>query len=146
MAAPACYTYCNFSPATNSLSNSKLKPINSLLCDSFFKPIISSKAHPFYSLPRLRVCQRKFASLTQKRSQRLVVALSGLVDGNSETYPEAEPTDLNAGTTIDTKLPRRSLLVQFTCGECGERTQRLINRLAYERGLVYVQDVKNITN
>lgn len=29
--------------------------------------------------------------------------------------------------------------MQFTCNECGERTQRLINRLAYERGLVYVQ-------
>lgn len=41
--------------------------------------------------------------------------------------------------TIDIKLPRRSLLVQFTCDGCGERTQRLINRLAYERGLVYVQ-------
>lgn len=42
-------------------------------------------------------------------------------------------------TTIDIKLPRRSLLVQFTCNECGERTQRFINRLAYERGLVFVQ-------
>ncbi|OMO83035.1 hypothetical protein CCACVL1_11592 [Corchorus capsularis] len=46
----------------------------------------------------------------------------------------------NADASIDIKLPRRSLLVQFTCGDCGERTERLINRLAYERGLVYVQD------
>jgi hypothetical protein len=43
------------------------------------------------------------------------------------------------GANIDIKLPRRSLLVQFTCDVCGERTKRLINRLAYERGLIYVQ-------
>lgn len=29
--------------------------------------------------------------------------------------------------------------MQFSCNQCGERTERLINRLAYERGLVYVQ-------
>jgi protein import protein ZIM17 len=43
------------------------------------------------------------------------------------------------GVKIDIKLPRRSLLVQFTCNVCGERTKRLVNRLAYERGLIYVQ-------
>lgn len=43
------------------------------------------------------------------------------------------------GAHIDIKLPRRSLLVQFTCDLCGERTKRLVNRLAYERGLIYVQ-------
>lgn len=42
-------------------------------------------------------------------------------------------------TSIDIKLPRRSLLVEFSCNSCGERTKRLINRLAYERGLVFVQ-------
>lgn len=41
--------------------------------------------------------------------------------------------------TIDLKLPRRSLLVQFTCNKCGERTKRLINRVAYERGTVFLQ-------
>ncbi|XP_059648639.1 uncharacterized protein LOC132294704 isoform X2 [Cornus florida] len=41
--------------------------------------------------------------------------------------------------TIDLQLPRRSLLVHFTCDACGERTQKLINRLAYERGTVFVQ-------
>lgn len=29
--------------------------------------------------------------------------------------------------------------MQFTCDACGERTKRLINRLAYERGTVFVQ-------
>jgi protein import protein ZIM17 len=41
--------------------------------------------------------------------------------------------------SIDLNLPRRSLLVQFTCDLCGERTKRLVNRLAYERGTVFVQ-------
>ena len=43
------------------------------------------------------------------------------------------------GAGIDLNLPRRSLLVQFTCNLCGERTERLVNRLAYERGAVFVQ-------
>lgn len=29
--------------------------------------------------------------------------------------------------------------MQFTCDACGERTKRLINRVAYERGTVFVQ-------
>uniref|UniRef100_J3L1P1 DNL-type domain-containing protein n=1 Tax=Oryza brachyantha TaxID=4533 RepID=J3L1P1_ORYBR len=41
--------------------------------------------------------------------------------------------------TFDLNLPRRSLLVQFTCNACGERTKRLINRVAYERGTVFLQ-------
>nr|VDD29348.1 unnamed protein product [Brassica oleracea] len=43
--------------------------------------------------------------------------------------------------SVDIKLPRRrSLQVEFSCNSCGERrTKRLINRLAYERGLVFVQ-------
>jgi hypothetical protein len=41
--------------------------------------------------------------------------------------------------TVDLKLPRRSLLVQFTCNKCGEMTKRLINRAAYERGTIFLQ-------
>lgn len=40
---------------------------------------------------------------------------------------------------IDIKLPRRSLLIEFTCNACGARSQKFINRLAYERGTVFVQ-------
>lgn len=58
---------------------------------------------------------------------------------DSTTDPHENISSSNADSTIDIKPPRRSLLVQFTCGDCGERTERLINRLAYERGLVYVQ-------
>lgn len=41
--------------------------------------------------------------------------------------------------SFDIKLPRRSLLVQFTCNKCDARTERLINRVAYERGTVFLQ-------
>ncbi|CAN6550333.1 unnamed protein product [Malus baccata var. baccata] len=47
--------------------------------------------------------------------------------------------EFSKDATIDIQLPRRSLLVKFTCNLCGERTNRLVNRLAYERGLIYVQ-------
>ncbi|XP_065880183.1 uncharacterized protein [Euphorbia lathyris] len=130
---------CTFFPATESLSSSTLKQcrrIDSHLSTSFFKPISSSKRHSFSSNPRLVISQTKLAS---SRCGHRIAAVAGLADRNSETYPEAEVNDSNVGASIDTKLPRRSLLVQFTCGECGGRTQRLINRLAYEQGTVYVQ-------
>lgn len=55
---------------------------------------------------------------------------------NSVLFPACS---LQKDATIDIQLPRRSLLVKFTCNLCGERTDRLVNRLAYERGLIYVQ-------
>ncbi|KAG9450033.1 hypothetical protein H6P81_009998 [Aristolochia fimbriata] len=73
----------------------------------------------------------------------------GCEDNNSELPLESEPSSCleesrissssNLEATVDLKFPRRSLLVQFTCNACGERSQRLINRLAYERGTVFVQ-------
>ena len=37
------------------------------------------------------------------------------------------------------RSPRRNLLVQFTCDSCGVRTQRIINRVAFDRGTVFLQ-------
>ena len=34
---------------------------------------------------------------------------------------------------------RRSLLVSFTCNACGGRSERLVNPLAWEKGMVIVQ-------
>ncbi|PWZ32635.1 Iron-sulfur cluster co-chaperone protein HscB, mitochondrial [Zea mays] len=64
-------------------------------------------------------------------------------DSSSSRFPcrlllEAQGAG-TAEAAIDIKLPRRSLLVQFTCNACGERTKRLINRVAYERGTVFLQ-------
>ncbi|KAJ6910460.1 hypothetical protein NC652_021202 [Populus alba x Populus x berolinensis] len=109
----------------------------SLNTPGFQTPILHSYLMGFKKDARLRISQTKAA--LPKLSHWLVV-VSGLVDGNSETCPEAGSSDLNEeGAAIDIKLTRRSLLVQFTCNECGERSQRLINRLAYEQGLVFVQ-------
>ncbi|KAJ6312463.1 hypothetical protein OIU77_014065 [Salix suchowensis] len=132
-AAAATLSQCSFSPTVTCMkSNPKREPINPLLCPNSYKPISFSTTNP-----RLRISQTE--AILAKRSRKLFL-VSGLVDGNSETYPESESCDLNKeSATIDIKLPRRSLLVQFTCNECGERSQRLINRLAYERGLVFVQ-------
>ncbi|KAI5678719.1 hypothetical protein M9H77_09669 [Catharanthus roseus] len=58
-------------------------------------------------------------------------------------FPEPREPSLSSDSSkdavIDIKLPRRSLLVKFTCNACGERSQRFVNRLAYERGTVFVQ-------
>nr|POE67304.1 dnl-type zinc finger protein [Quercus suber] len=72
--------------------------------------------------------------LPSTRCRRRLLAVSQFVEDSSQSE---EPNTTDA--KIDIKLPRRSLLVQFTCDVCGERTERLINRLAYERGLVYIQ-------
>ncbi|KAG6757826.1 hypothetical protein POTOM_038152 [Populus tomentosa] len=132
-AAAATLSKCSFLPTITCMKpNPKRKPVNPLLVPNSYQPISFSITNP-----RLRISHTE--AILPKRSRRLFV-VSGLVDGNSETYPEVESNDLNEeSATIDIKLPRRSLLVQFTCNECGERSQRFINRLAYERGLVFVQ-------
>lgn len=30
-------------------------------------------------------------------------------------------------------------MIEFTCNSCGDRTRRIVNRLAYEKGTVFVQ-------
>lgn len=71
--------------------------------------------------------------------QAKVTPFRGWVVANSD-FNEAESTsEQNEEATIDVQLPRRSLLVRFTCDACSVRSERLINRLAYERGMVYVQ-------
>ncbi|XP_031400082.1 uncharacterized protein LOC116210355 isoform X2 [Punica granatum] len=113
---------------------------------SFFKPISSvntNRSIGFSGLssspsPTAIPLQRWgcFPTLAREGKLRLrMPAVSGSLGGNEdETDQEAAVTDTESGATIDLKLPRRRLLVQFTCNECGERTNRLVNRLAYERG------------
>ncbi|CAO2179291.1 unnamed protein product [Urochloa humidicola] len=67
--------------------------------------------------------------------RRRRTAVSACSSGEASSDAAASPTE----ASVDIKLPRRSLLVQFTCNACGERTQRLINRVAYERGTVFLQ-------
>ncbi|XP_073147662.1 uncharacterized protein C24H6.02c [Henckelia pumila] len=69
--------------------------------------------------------------------------ISCSIEDCSEAYPEPTQSSVSKNAqeeaSINLNLPRRSLSVTFTCNACGSRSQRLINRLAYERGLVYVQ-------
>ncbi|XP_073279588.1 uncharacterized protein [Primulina huaijiensis] len=69
--------------------------------------------------------------------------ISCVMEDCSEEYPEPGQSSGSKNSqeeaVVDLKLPRRSLLASFTCNACGARSQRLINRLAYERGLVYVK-------
>ena len=57
-----------------------------------------------------------------------------LEDASSPTRSEQSSVP-----SIDLQLPRRRMLVTFTCNVCGERTERLVNPLAWEKGLVIVQ-------
>ncbi|XP_010262339.1 PREDICTED: uncharacterized protein LOC104600883 [Nelumbo nucifera] len=85
--------------------------------------------------PSSRILSHRAVSVVQKRRRALEDDIAELPPPE-ENY--IDDTSLRE-PTIDIKLPRRSLLVQFTCNACGERSQRLVNRLAYERGTVFVQ-------
>ncbi|XVF03485.1 hypothetical protein REPUB_Repub04eG0265300 [Reevesia pubescens] len=115
-----CGILLSFSFPKFTSKSHNYKPITSHLpFSNSFCPISSFKlAHPTVAPP--------------KRAYRVLAS-------HSTPDSHENPSRPNADSSMDIKLPRRSLLVQFTCGECGERTERLINRLAYERGLVYVQ-------
>ncbi|KAF3786334.1 DNL-type zinc finger protein [Nymphaea thermarum] len=72
----------------------------------------------------------------------------GSSDGNAELLSDSEQPSVDGGeptraaaedATLGSILPRRSLLVQFTCNACGDRTQRFVNRVAYERGTIFLQ-------
>lgn len=98
-----------------------------------YKPINNNNnnIHVFGSITFSQTPKPKLGSRCRRRR---LLAVSQFVEDSSQSE-ETNTTDAN----IDIKLPRRSLLVQFTCDVCGERTERLINRLAYERGLIYIQ-------
>lgn len=63
-------------------------------------------------------------------------AASSAPNGGSEGGSESGDDD---AVRIDLQLPRRSLLVQFTCNVCGGRSERLCNPIAWQKGLVIAQ-------
>ncbi|CAH2066226.1 unnamed protein product [Thlaspi arvense] len=105
---------------------------------SFYKPhLLSYKQKPISTtLYRSRTALVKEEA--PKQRDRSFSVFGSLTD-DSELNAIEESKDSSEVASMDIKLPRRSLLVEFTCDSCGERTKRLINRLAYERGLVFVQ-------
>ncbi|KAK1425592.1 hypothetical protein QVD17_20946 [Tagetes erecta] len=123
------YNLVRFSMATTSTSLFSLPTI--------FKPHKTTFLPcPNFIQPKLTI---KFTRLGVSYAKRKVV-ISCLVEDDSKAFLEPQGSiEANHGATIDLKLPRRSLLVQFTCNACGVRSQKLINRLAYEKGMVFVQ-------
>ncbi|XP_054791778.1 uncharacterized protein LOC129311059 isoform X2 [Prosopis cineraria] len=137
MAASAFYRFPS-TIASFSCSTDRKSPLSHSHHCKIFKPVSISGLKS----PSVRVCNNrlKFSSSTRVVS-RQVFKVRGLVDGDSAAGPEPESDISEVGATIDLKLPRRSMLVEFTCNLCGERTRRLVNRLAYERGVIFVQSL-----
>ncbi|WZZ51486.1 hypothetical protein YC2023_051593 [Brassica napus] len=84
----------------------------------------------------------------REQRNQLFSVLGSLTDPEEEESKESSEVNSMSRqvASVDIKLPRRSLQVEFSCNSCRERrTKRLINRLAYERGLVFVQ-VQNVVD
>ncbi|XP_019164572.1 PREDICTED: uncharacterized protein LOC109160784 [Ipomoea nil] len=129
-------SFHNPKPLNSSSASTNFKThltISSLPCHHFFRPNNNSK--PLKST-RMGISYQKWEP--KKKPFRMPI-VSCLVEDTPENFPESGSNDSSAEVVFDLKLPRRSLLATFTCNACGVRSQRFINRLAYERGLVYVQ-------
>lgn len=137
MAAITVYSFPPFLPSLSSSKENIPQPIHSL-CFNLYPPFSVSNLN----LLSIRVSRSRFsgaATVVEPRLSGRVFRVRGLVGGDSVTAPEPESDNSEVGASIDLSLPRRRLLVQFTCDLCGERTERLVNRVAYERGSIFVQ-------
>ncbi|KAL9252150.1 hypothetical protein AKJ16_DCAP02049 [Drosera capensis] len=96
------------------------------LCRRIQRPSSLSFALPAKPNPsRLRISRRVFWVP--------IVSCINNEDSSEINSPVTKDHD-GTGASFDLKLPRRRLLVQFTCNACDGNTKRLVNRLAYERG------------
>ncbi|KAI4313995.1 hypothetical protein L6164_026938 [Bauhinia variegata] len=138
MAASTQYRFPLTAAAISSSKADKRLPPIHVICSSSYSchAFTGSKLNPSIRVLRSKIFR---AEAAPPKLARLVFRVRGSVEDNSVASPEPESDNSEAGATIDLRLPRRSLLVQFTCNSCGEKTKRLINRLAYERGVVFVQ-------
>ncbi|XP_074274712.1 uncharacterized protein LOC141598818 [Silene latifolia] len=116
--SPAIFTHFNLPKRHNQLPSSPLT-----LTPSNYNPNL---------IPRLQISHNAPVFLKQRSWVPVQFCCSTGIS------PETSD-DSSQESSINIKLPRRSMLVQFTCNVCGERTKRMVNRLAYERGTVFVQ-------
>ncbi|RZC61120.1 hypothetical protein C5167_022872 [Papaver somniferum] len=115
------------SSATSCFSKSRVKSPNCV----FIKPSnVSAPNISSLSLSRRRISHHEGVVLCSKSRTFPKVISSCMGTDTSDSPKEA---------TIDLKFPRRSLSVQFTCNQCSESTKRLVNRVAFERGTIFVQ-------
>ncbi|KAL6566414.1 hypothetical protein OROGR_002029 [Orobanche gracilis] len=131
-----------FDRSSCSIPSSRIKvkaPTSCPSCPQFPTANFGPSCEDF-KLHRLVICYRRNKALVRYFR---VPRISCLLGDGCEEYKETEKSSFSKNyqqeAAIDLKLPRRSLLVTFSCDACGARSQKLINRVAYERGLVYVQ-------
>ncbi|KAI6676964.1 hypothetical protein NL676_037760 [Syzygium grande] len=122
-------------PTVNSLPSSR-QGLHRPSSSSSYRPLRPPRDKPTLASSRLRVSLPAVGPRKRGSSLPLVFCSS---EGQSETDLESAPSDSTVRLQLNLEHPRRRLVVQFTCNECGERTQRLVNKLAYERGLIFVQ-------
>ncbi|XP_021718235.1 uncharacterized protein LOC110685981 isoform X2 [Chenopodium quinoa] len=124
---PAIFSLLSSSSSYHPTKSTLHYPPN--LRPSFSPPNFTPKSNP-----RLRISHETTISFKKQRNW-----VPCCCSGNADINPDIIHDSSSKESNINIQLPRRSLLVQFTCDACGERTKRLINRLAYERGTVFVQ-------
>ncbi|MED6137100.1 hypothetical protein PIB30_061835, partial [Stylosanthes scabra] len=129
------------SAGADSLVNALSNKTSFLYIEHNGVPITYGREHTLYrpSFNPPSIVASRLRILLPARLAGPVCTVNGLVGDDSFTSAEPESNNSEEGASIALNLPRRRLLVQFTCNSCGERTERLVNRLAYERGSVFVQ-------
>jgi len=60
-------------------------------------------------------------------------------DGEKEQTTTSSSSSSTTAASVDLQLPRRSMLVTFTCNKCDTRTERLVNPVAWNKGMVICQ-------
>ncbi|KAL5698869.1 hypothetical protein ACHQM5_029849 [Ranunculus cassubicifolius] len=106
----------------------------------FYKPNILTPSKSFTNdFSSCKLVTRHKGALAPIRSKfrRHIVANSDY--NETELASDSQPSESFEEAKIDLQLPRRSLLVAFTCNSCSVRTERLISRFAYEKGTIFVQ-------
>ncbi|XP_039143622.1 uncharacterized protein C24H6.02c [Dioscorea cayenensis subsp. rotundata] len=115
------------------------KPLIPMVCAFTEARLTSSSFLSFpVSTPRIALLSMRMPLLKRRDKIGFFLKASNSEDNHSSNSSFSSPSS-SKEVAFDIKLPRRSLLVQFTCNACGERTQRMVNRVAYERGTVFVQ-------
>ncbi|KAM0932945.1 putative mitochondrial import protein TIM15 [Dioscorea sansibarensis] len=114
------------------------KPLIPMACAYTEARLTSSSFLSFpVSTPRIALLSMRMPLLKRRDKIGFCLKASNSEENHASHSSFSSPS--SAKVAFDIKLPRRSLLVQFTCNACGERTQRMVNRVAYERGTVFVQ-------
>eukprot|EP00890_Picochlorum_soloecismus_P000347 jgi/Picsp_1/1312/NSC_04793-R1_zinc ribbon 1 len=72
-------------------------------------------------------------------SRRLASICPQCIGADNHDNDILEGNEDSRSASIDLDLPRRSRQVTFTCNKCGGRTERLVNPVAWEKGMVIVQ-------